>query len=81
MHVGVVVRIGAGIAAAAAFFYAGQQMNIQSVAGDTINEAFYQAMGIFSYGMSALSIAVVAPAFTFKSASAENPLPPSPAET
>jgi hypothetical protein len=56
------VRLGLGIVAAALFFFAAQQMDIHSQSGDSINEAFYQAMGIFSYAMAALSLAVAWPA-------------------
>jgi len=31
-------------------------VQIQSVAGNTITEAFYHAVGFFSYGMAILSV-------------------------
>jgi hypothetical protein len=54
-------RLAAGIAAAVLFVLAAQSMDIHSQAGTTIDEAFYQAMGIFSYAMAALSIALALP--------------------
>lgn len=56
-----VLRLLAGIVAAIVFIVAALQMNIHSVSGDTINEAFYQGMGLFSYGMAAFSIALAIP--------------------
>lgn len=45
--------------AALLFAIAGFQMiGLRSVAGDTVAEAFYNSFGVFSLGMSALSVAV-----------------------
>ncbi|MEP7227250.1 MAG: hypothetical protein ABI785_07810 [Gemmatimonadales bacterium] len=55
------LRLVVGLVAAGLFFYAAQQMDIHSQSGTSIDEAFYQAMGIFSYAMAALSVAVVWP--------------------
>lgn len=57
-----VVRFVVATIAAIAFAAAGAQMTgLESAAGNTVAEAFDNAMGIFSYGMAALSIAVGLP--------------------
>ena len=46
-----------GLIAAAGFLVAGLNMlGLRSVAGNTVNEAFDQAMGVFSLGMSAFVV-------------------------
>ena len=65
-------RLIAGIAAAIAFVVAGAEMtSLESEAGNTVAEAFDNAMGVFSYGMAALSIALAMPATT---AAAQSPV-------
>ena len=51
------LRLGIGIVAAVLFVSSGQNMSqLQSVGGQTVAEYFYQAMGMFSYGMAALCL-------------------------
>lgn len=54
------MRAGAwsiGLVGVLVFAYAGLTMvNLQSQAGNTVAEAFYQAMGYFSFGMAALTL-------------------------
>jgi hypothetical protein len=43
------------------FVVAGIQMlGIRSVAGDTINEAFYNAVGVLSFGLAGLALLITA---------------------
>lgn len=57
-----VIRLIACVIAAALFGLAGLQMtSIQSQAGNTINEAFYQGVGVLSYGLAVLSLALAFP--------------------
>jgi hypothetical protein len=52
-----ILRFVAACVAAAVFFVAGVQMReITSVSGDSIDEAFYHALGLFSWGMAVLSL-------------------------
>lgn len=52
----------AALLAAGLFANAGAEMiNLESQAGNTVAEAFYNAMGVFAFGMAALSVAVAAP--------------------
>jgi hypothetical protein len=56
------VRTVASVVAAILFIYAGTELRgLESVAGNTVAEAFYQKMGFFAYGMAALSLAVGLP--------------------
>ena len=56
------VRLAAAAVAAILFVFAGNEMrDIKSVSGDSIAKAFYQAVGLFSYGMAALSVAIGLP--------------------
>lgn len=56
------LRFTLGLIAAAFLVVAGVEMRgIESVAGDTINEAFYQAVGLLSWGLAVASIAVTLP--------------------
>ena len=51
-----------GATAATLFVIAGTKMTaIESVSGDSIDELYYQAFGMFSYGMAALSALAVVP--------------------
>ena len=46
-----VTRAFAALVAAAVFAYAGLEiMGLRSVSGDSLAEAFYQTMGLFSFG-------------------------------
>ncbi len=51
--------VGLAIVAALIFAFAGIQLiGIHSIAGDTIAEAFYNAVGMMSFGFAALSLAI-----------------------
>jgi hypothetical protein len=57
-------RVIVGCLAAWLFWNAGDAMTqIHSISGDSTAEAFYQAMGLFSHGMAALSVVIGAPIF------------------
>ena len=57
------VRFVVSLLAAYFFIDAGGEMSdIRSVAGTTIDEAFYQAFGTLSYGLAALSVVIGLPA-------------------
>jgi hypothetical protein len=66
MNTSQLARLAAGIVAAVLFVIAAQSMDIHSQAGTSIDEAFYQAMGMFSYAMAALSITVAWPVNTVR---------------
>ena len=56
------IRAVLGIAAAIAFAVAGYQMvSLHSQAGNSIAELFDQAVGILSFGLALLSVAIAAP--------------------
>lgn len=56
------MRLLMGLVAAAVFAFAGYLMvNLQSQSGNTVAEAFDHAVGVFSFGMAVLSIAVAVP--------------------
>ena len=60
--VGTIIRAVLCVIAAFVFFSAsGQMSNIHSIAGDSIAEAFYQAMGTFSAGAGWLCLALAIP--------------------
>ena len=47
-----------GLVGAAVLAYAGMRMqSIQSVAGNTVAESFYQSMGLVAYGLAAVAAA------------------------
>lgn len=49
-------------AGAVVFVMAGSKMrSIESISGDSIAEAFYEAMGLFAYGMAVLCLLVGLP--------------------
>lgn len=53
------LRFLAGMFGALLFGAAGTDMQqLRSIGGDSVAEYFYQAMGVFSWGMAALSVAV-----------------------
>jgi len=55
------VKIVLCVIAAIIFYSAGSTMGkIESISGDSIAEAFYQAMGTFSYAMALLSLGIAA---------------------
>ncbi len=61
------LRFTFGLIAAALFAVAGAEMRgIESVAGDTINEAFYQAVGLLCWGLAVASVAVTLPVEGFR---------------
>jgi len=54
-----VLRFLGAVIAAVVFYSAGQEMrDITSISGDSIAEAFYHAVGLFSWGMAILSLAL-----------------------
>jgi hypothetical protein len=54
-----ILRFVVACVAAVVFYSAGQDMReITSVSGDSIAEAFYHALGLFSWGMAVLSLAL-----------------------
>lgn len=56
------MRLGLGLGAAALFAFAGYQMIVlESEAGNTVAEAFYNAVGWLSLGLAVLSVAVGIP--------------------
>src|SRR6476620_1449472 len=56
------MRPAVGVFAAIMFLIAGWQMvSLQSEAGNTVAEAFDHAVGWFSFGMAALSVAIAIP--------------------
>ena len=56
------MRLFMGIVAAILFALAGYLMvTIESEAGNTVAEAFYNAVGVLSFGLAALSVAVALP--------------------
>jgi hypothetical protein len=59
------LRVIMGVVAAALFAVAGVQMlSLHSQAGNTVAEAFYNAVGLLSLGLAALSVAVAMPQTT-----------------
>lgn len=57
-----IIRGIIAVGAAAVFAYAGVQMSeLRSVGGDSVAEYFYQAMGLFSYGMAGLCLILAVP--------------------
>lgn len=62
LEIGGFLRFVAGMVAAGIFIYAGNDMrDLESVSGDSVAEFFYHAMGLFSYGMAALSVLLAIP--------------------
>jgi hypothetical protein len=60
--IGSVVRVIAAFVAAFLFVSAGlDARNIQSVSGNSIAEAFYQAFGYFCFGMAAMTVMLGSP--------------------
>jgi len=54
-----VLRMASGVIGAVFFWTAGFAMSpLRSISGDSVAEAFYQAMGTFSFGMGFLCLAV-----------------------
>jgi hypothetical protein len=79
------IRAITALVAAAIFAYAGSEMmGLRSVSGDSLAEAFYQTMGLFSFGMTALCVTLAVPRSTPASlipASASLPAtPPTPTD-
>lgn len=76
MSISQLIRLLISLAAAFFFYQAGQDMSdIKSVSGDSINEAFYQAMGTLSYGLAALSVVIGCPVFPRVEQSQASPMP------
>jgi len=56
-EIGSFLRLVAGIVGAIIFSYAGYHMwIIHSISGDSVAEEFYHQVGVFCYGMAALSV-------------------------
>ena len=52
-------RLGVALVAAAVLFYAGFQMTqLRSISGDSLAEAFYHTIGMATFGIAVLAIAV-----------------------
>ncbi len=62
MWVVVGARLVVAIVAAGIFVVAGNELRgLESVSGNSVAEAFYNKMGIFSYGMAGLSLLIGLP--------------------
>jgi uncharacterized protein YhhL (DUF1145 family) len=63
--IGRYVQGGLGVAGAVIFLIAGNQMmGLRSVSGTSVAENYYQSMGVFSFGMAAMSLWAAMAAFT-----------------
>jgi NADH pyrophosphatase NudC (nudix superfamily) len=81
---GQLVRLVVALGAALMFVLAGSQMtSLKSEAGNSVAEAFDNAMGVFSYGMAALALALGIPATTVgkTSSNVTGPVAAMPADT
>ena len=57
VEIGGAVRLVVGVIAAITFQQAGLGMReLESISGDSVAEAFYHEVGLFSYGMAVLSL-------------------------